>query len=66
MRNETKEYSLAELVDHPGLGWVMTIDGIERQCLDLMHDARNCDRRYAEPETRRRYSASIRRNEIES
>ena len=45
-----REYSLAELLDHPGLGLVMTSDGIERRCLELMLDARNRDRRHAEAE----------------
>jgi len=48
-----REYSLAELLDHPGLGLVMTSDGIERRCLELMLDARNRDRRHAEAETDR-------------
>ena len=46
-----REYSLAELLNHPGLGLVMTSDGIERRCLELMLDARNRDRRHAEAET---------------
>jgi hypothetical protein len=52
MRNETKEYSLAELLDHPGLGWAMTSDGIERRGLDLMLDARSRDRSHDEAKTR--------------
>jgi hypothetical protein len=52
MKNETNEYSLAELLDHPGLGWVIASGGIERRCLDLMLDPRNRDRRYADTETR--------------
>jgi hypothetical protein len=52
MRNEAKEYSLAELLDHPGLGWVITSGGIERRCLDLMLDERSRDRRYADAQTR--------------
>ena len=51
MRNKTNEYSLAELLDHPGLGWVITSGGIERRCLDLMLDARSHDRRHADAET---------------
>jgi hypothetical protein len=35
MKNEANEYSLAELLDHPGLGWFITSGGIERRCLDL-------------------------------
>jgi hypothetical protein len=45
-----REYSLAELLDHPGLGLVMTGDGIERRCLELMLDAHSRDRRHAEAE----------------
>ena len=45
MKEEPKEYSLTELLDHPGLGLVMTSDGIERRCLDLMLDVRGRDRR---------------------
>jgi hypothetical protein len=52
MRNETNEYSLVELLAHPGLGWVISSAGIERRCLDLMLDARSRDRRYADAETR--------------
>jgi hypothetical protein len=52
MKNETNEYSLAELLVHPGLGWVITSGGIERRCLDLMLDARSRDRRFADAETR--------------
>jgi hypothetical protein len=37
---QPKEYSLLELLDHPGLGLVMIGDGIERRCLELMLDAR--------------------------
>jgi hypothetical protein len=47
-----REYSLAELLDHPGLGLVMTSDGIERRCLELMLDARSYDRRHAEADER--------------
>jgi hypothetical protein len=45
MSEQPKEYSLAELLDHPGLGLVMTGDGIERRCLELMLDVRSHDRR---------------------
>jgi hypothetical protein len=51
MKNETNEYSLAELLAHPGLAWVITSGGIERRCLDLMLDARSRDRHYANAET---------------
>ena len=51
MRKAVKEYSLAELLDHPGLGWVMARGGIDRRCLDLILDAPRRDRRYAEIET---------------
>jgi len=43
-----REYSLAELLDHPGLGLVMTSKGIEPRCLELMLDGRRRDRRRAE------------------
>jgi hypothetical protein len=46
-----REYSLAELLDHPGLGLVMTGDGIERRCLELMLDERSRERPHAEAET---------------
>jgi hypothetical protein len=36
MRGEPQEYTLAELVDHPGLGLIMTRNGIERRCIELM------------------------------
>ena len=36
MSDQPKEYSLAELLDHPGLGLLITNDGIERRCLDLI------------------------------
>jgi hypothetical protein len=52
MRNDANEYSIAELLDHPGLGWVITSGGIERRCLDLMLDARRRNRRYAAAEAR--------------
>ncbi len=45
MREEPKEYSLAELLDHPGLGLVMASDGIERRCLELMLDECRRERR---------------------
>ena len=51
MRKAVKEYSVAELLDHPGLGWVMARGGIDRRCLDLILDAPRRDRRYAEIET---------------
>ena len=41
MREEPQEHALAELVDHPGLGLIMTRDGIERRCIELMLDAQN-------------------------
>ena len=46
-----REYSLGELLDHPGLGLVMTSDGLERRCLELMLDLRSRDRRRAEADT---------------
>ncbi len=47
MREEPKEYSLAELLDHPGLGLVMASVGIERRCLELMLDQCRRERRCA-------------------
>jgi hypothetical protein len=38
MSKQPKEYSLAELLDHPGLGLVMTNAGIEPRCLKLILD----------------------------
>jgi hypothetical protein len=38
MSEQPKEYSLAELLEHPGLCLVMTDDGIERRCLELILD----------------------------
>lgn len=38
MSKEPKEYSLAELVEHPVLRMQMTTDGLERQCLNLILD----------------------------
>jgi hypothetical protein len=52
MKNAATEYSLAELLDHPGLTWVMASGGIERRCLELMLDAPSRGRRHAEIETR--------------
>jgi hypothetical protein len=46
----SKEYSLDELVEHPGLGVQMTSEGIERRCLDLMLDASSSQHRFAAPE----------------
>jgi hypothetical protein len=33
-----KEYLLDELIEHPSLSLLMTGDGIERRCLELMLD----------------------------
>ena len=41
MRAEPQEYMLAELVDHPGLGLILTRDGIERRCIELMLEAQS-------------------------
>ena len=46
----SKEYSLAELVEHPVLAVQMTTEGIERRCLDLMLDAVSGHHRFAESE----------------
>jgi hypothetical protein len=48
MSEQPKEYSLAELLEHPGLSLMMTGDGIERRCLELMLDARRLDCRGTE------------------
>ncbi len=45
MREERQEYVLAELVDHPGLGLMMTRDGIEHRCVELVLDAPRRHRR---------------------
>jgi len=45
MGDQPKEYSIAELIDHPGLGWVMTDEGIDRRSLDLILDRPSGDRR---------------------
>jgi hypothetical protein len=44
----SKEYSLAELLEHPVLGMMMMIGGIERRSLDLILDAQRADRRRSE------------------
>ena len=46
MFREAKEYSVAELLEHPVLGFLMTSEGIERRCVALMLDAENCERRH--------------------
>lgn len=45
MGDQPKEYSIAELIDHPGLGWVMTAEGIDRRSLELILDRPIGDRR---------------------
>jgi hypothetical protein len=45
MFRESKEYSLAELLEHPVIGFLMTSEGIERRCVELMLDTENCERR---------------------
>ena len=47
MQAEPNEYSLAELLDHPGLGLMITSGGIERRGLELMLDAKRYGRRGA-------------------
>jgi hypothetical protein len=44
MSEAMKEYSLEELVDHPGLALVLTRGSLERRCVELMLDARSCNR----------------------
>jgi hypothetical protein len=46
----SKEYSLAELLDHPVLGVMMANAGIERRSLDLILDTDCADRRHAAAE----------------
>ena len=46
----SKEYSLAELLEHPILGVQIRSEGIERRCLDLMFDAVAGNHRFAEAE----------------
>jgi hypothetical protein len=41
MREEPLGYTIAELVDHPGLGLIMTRDGIDLRCIELMLDAQS-------------------------
>lgn len=50
-----KEYSLAELLDHPILGVQMTSAGIERRSLELMLDRGSGHRRFAEAEHEERF-----------
>jgi hypothetical protein len=38
MLKGSKEYSLAELIEHPILSVQITSDGIEHRCLELMLD----------------------------
>jgi len=45
MGDQQKEYSIAKLIDHPGLGWVMTEDGIDRRSLELILDRPSDGRR---------------------
>ena len=50
MFSGSKEYSLAELLEHPVLGVQMTSEGIERRCLDLMFDTVSGRHRFIEVE----------------
>jgi len=45
MREEPQEYTLAQLVDHPGLGLLLTRDGIEPRCIELALDGPSRHRR---------------------
>jgi hypothetical protein len=47
MFRKSKEYSLAELLEHPVLGLLMTSQGIERRSVELMVDMQSCERRRA-------------------
>ena len=47
MFRKSKEYSLAELLEHPVLGLLMTSQGIERRSVELMVDMQSCERRHA-------------------
>jgi hypothetical protein len=47
MFRKSKEYSLAELLEHPVLGLLMTSQGIERRSVELMVDTPSCERRRA-------------------
>lgn len=58
MSRGAKEYSLAELLEHPVLGVQMTSEGIERRCLDLMFDAAGSQHRFSEAEFGDRSAAS--------
>jgi hypothetical protein len=40
MFKESKEYSLAQLLEHPILELMMTGEGMERRCVELMLDSR--------------------------
>ena len=44
---ESIEYSLAELLEHPVLGVMLTGGGIERRSLDLILNAESAERRRA-------------------
>ena len=46
----SKEYSLAELLEHPVLGVQIRSEGIERRCLDLMLDPAAGNHRFVEAE----------------
>jgi hypothetical protein len=55
----SKEYSLEELLEHPGLGVQMTSEGIERRCLDLMFDVASGQHRFSEAELGERLAGSF-------
>jgi hypothetical protein len=48
--NESTEYSLAQLLEHPVLGVLLTSGGLERRSLGLILDAESGDRRRTETE----------------
>jgi hypothetical protein len=50
MLRGSKEYSLAELIEHPVLGMQIANEGIERRCVDLMLDMLSGHHRFSETE----------------
>jgi hypothetical protein len=50
MLRGSKEYLLAELLDHPVLGVQIANEGIERRCVDLMLDTMSNHHRFSETE----------------
>jgi hypothetical protein len=50
MLRGSKEFSLAELIEHPVLGVQIANEGIERRCVDLMLDTISGHHRFSEGE----------------